>query len=126
MILVAAAVIYRDSMILIARRAPGKHLAGYWEFPGGKIELGETAENCLVREVQEELGILISVNSFLQENFHDYGDKEILLKAYLCTYLGGDLALIDHDAFQWILPDKLSQYHLAPADVPFITAITTA
>lgn len=126
MIHVAAAVIYRDSMILIARRAPGKHLAGYWEFPGGKIEPRETPEDCLIREIQEELNILISVDSFIQDNLHDYGDKRVLLKAYRCTYLSGDLFLIDHDEFQWILPDQLSQYRLAPADIPVVTTINKA
>jgi 8-oxo-dGTP diphosphatase len=123
MIPVAAAVIYRREKLLIARRAGSKHLAGYWEFPGGKIELGETPEECLVREVQEELGISIIVESFLQANLHDYGNKKVLLKAYRCKYLTGDMVLIDHDDAQWILPEQLSKYELAPADIPFVAAL---
>lgn len=123
MIPVAAAVIHQGEKILIARRSPGKHLSGYWEFPGGKIEQGETPEDCLIREIQEELSILISVDSFLQKNLHDYGEKQVLLKAYLCTYLSGDLVLVDHDEVRWILPEQLTQYQLAPADIPFIVAL---
>lgn len=126
MVSVAAAIICLREKILITRRAPGKHLAGYWEFPGGKIESGETPEECLIREIGEELSILISVDDFVQENLHDYGDKLVLLKAYRCTYISGDVALIDHDDAQWVLPEQLNQYRLAPADIPFVTAITGA
>ncbi|WP_276088647.1 8-oxo-dGTP diphosphatase MutT [Pedobacter sp. JY14-1] len=123
MIPVAAAVIYKDEKILIARRAPGKHMAGYWEFPGGKIEPGETPGQCLLREIREELGISISVGHFLGEHLHDYGEKQVLLKAYRCAYASGELILVDHDEIQWVLPEDLSQYRFAPADIPFIDAI---
>ena len=124
MIPVATAVIYKDEYVLIARRGPEKHLAGYWEFPGGKIELSETPEACLRREIEEELGINIQVNDFLMESIYDYGDKKVSLKAYRCTYLHGDITLSDHDDVRWVLPEQLSEYQLAPADMPFIAALT--
>jgi len=119
-ILVAAAIIFNNDQILIARRAPGKHLAGYWEFPGGKIEPGETPEACLIREIQEELGITIQVDSFLIENPYQYEEKQILLKAYLCSYLGGEIQLNDHDQVLWVNKNELKNYKLAPADIAFI------
>ena len=124
MIPVVAAVIYKDDKVLIARRGPEKHLAGYWEFPGGKIESGETPEACLRREIEEELGIEINVYDFLMESIYDYGDKTVSLKAYRCTYLYGDIILSDHDDVRWVLPEQLSEYQLAPADIPFIAALT--
>jgi 8-oxo-dGTP diphosphatase len=124
MILVAAAVIKKDKQVLISRRAEGKHLAGYWEFPGGKIEPGETPEACLKREVFEELSIHIEINSFLAENLHEYSEKRILLKGYLCTYISGDMRLVDHDRAEWVNIDELSNFKIAPADIPFITILT--
>ncbi|MGY3211941.1 (deoxy)nucleoside triphosphate pyrophosphohydrolase [Mucilaginibacter sp. HD30] len=124
MIPVTAAVIYKDEHVLIARRGPEKHLAGYWEFPGGKIELGETPEACLLREIEEELGIHIQVDDFLMESIYDYGHKTVSLKAYRCTYLHGGITLSDHDDVHWVLPERLSEYRLAPADIPFIATLT--
>ncbi|WP_370362893.1 (deoxy)nucleoside triphosphate pyrophosphohydrolase [Mucilaginibacter flavidus] len=98
MILVTAAIIRKEQHILIARRAQGRHLEGFWEFPGGKIEPGETPEACLKREVYEELGIQIMVDSFIMENQHDYPDKRISLQAYYCSFLSGTIRLLDHDS----------------------------
>ncbi len=123
MILVAAAVIYNNKKILIARRATGKHLAGYWEFPGGKIETDETPDECLTREIREELGISIRVDHFISENLHEYPGKIILLKAYRCTLTGGHICLVDHDDVRWIEPSALPEYRLAPADIPIATAL---
>jgi len=124
MISVAAAIIFNQNLILIARRSNGKHLAGYWEFPGGKIEADESPEACLIREIKEELGITIKVNSFLTENIHHYAEKTILLKAYHCSFTGGQIQLNDHDQIAWVLPEQLKDYVLAPADIPFINYLT--
>lgn len=121
MIEVVAAIICRDDKILVARRKHGKHLAGFWEFPGGKIEGGETSEAGLVREIKEELGIEIHVVAFLAENIHQYTEKTILLKAYNCKYMRGTISLVDHDIVQWVTLAQLKKLQMAPADIPFLS-----
>ncbi|WP_245949312.1 8-oxo-dGTP diphosphatase MutT [Lutibacter citreus] len=121
--IVTAAIIQKGNKILIARRAPNKHLSGYWEFPGGKIEEGETPEDCLKREIMEELGLEINVRSFFMENEHIYSDKKIILKAYLCELISGKIQLNDHDLFEWSEVSDLENYKLAPADIPFVKAL---
>ena len=121
--LVTAAIIKKESDILIARRAAKKHLAGYWEFPGGKIEEGETPQECLKRELEEELGIVVNVGEFFMENCHHYGGKIIHLKAYLCEHVSGDIILNDHDQFEWVDKSEFGNYKFAPADIPFINAL---
>ena len=85
MIEVVAAVIQRDEKYMIARRGPGKHLAGYWEFPGGKVEHGEAPEESLQREMQEEFSVHAKIGSYLGDNVHDYGSKVVRLMAYKVT-----------------------------------------
>ncbi|PWG78012.1 (deoxy)nucleoside triphosphate pyrophosphohydrolase [Pararcticibacter amylolyticus] len=115
MIPVAAAVIFEGEQFLIARRAPNKSQAGFWEFPGGKIEAGETPEACLKRELKEELAIEVKVNHFLAENVHRYEHISITLKAYHCSYVAGEIQLNDHDMVRWISSDEIDQYTFAPA-----------
>jgi len=117
---VSAAIIRNKNRYLIARRSPGKHLEGYWEFPGGKIEQGETAEECLVREIREELGIYIWVESFFGENLFHYDTKSVLLKAFICKRISGEITLIDHDLCEWVTAEKMNEYLIAPADIPFV------
>jgi 8-oxo-dGTP diphosphatase len=121
---VAAAIIKRGDLFLITRRASHKHLAGFWEFPGGKIETDETPEVCILRELQEELKIEVEVMSFLAEHVHDYGTIKILLKAYICLFIRGEFTLVDHDAVQWVTKDQLKLYAFAPADLPFLKLIS--
>lgn len=125
MIIVIAAILIQADKILITRRVQGKHLAGYWEFPGGKLELGETAEECLVREIKEELGICIEVHALFMENTHSYGNNTIRLKAYLCNYISGDFVLNDHDKMLWINRAELGDYTFSPADIPFVEKLKT-
>ena len=120
MIEVAAAIILHDSKVLIAKRAPHKALAGYWEFPGGKIEPNENETDCLKRELQEELDVKITVGEFLTEHYHDYGSFQILLKGYLCNFLSGTFNLIDHDEVKWISPKDILESEIAPADIPLL------
>ncbi len=120
MIDVAAAIIERDGRVLAARRRPGIHLAGCWEFPGGKVEPGETPQACLVRELQEELGVQAQIGAFVGESVYDYGGKVVRLLAYRVGQVAGELHPVDHDALRWLLPDELPTLPWAPADVPLV------
>ena len=120
MIDVTAAIIVQSGKVLAARRKPGKHLSGYWEFPGGKIEKGESPEECLVRELSEELGIEVRVNAFIGESKFDYGNKYIRLLAYKVEHVSGDFKLLDHDEIRWLAMCELDDLEWAPADLPII------
>ena len=117
---VAAAIIRKNGKFMIAKRAMYKHMGGFWEFPGGKIEKKETLENCLLRELDEELKIKVKIVRYLGENTHEYETFTILLKAYLCDFIEGEFTLIDHDEIKWVTIIELSNYPLAPADIPFL------
>lgn len=117
---VAAAVIFADDKIFAARRKPGSHLAGYWEFPGGKIEADETPEQCLIRELQEELCITTEVGQYIGESLHDYGTKVVRLMAYKVIHIFGDFKLNDHDQFCWLGINELESINWAPADIPLV------
>ncbi|MDC3134271.1 8-oxo-dGTP diphosphatase MutT [Bacteroidota bacterium] len=123
MIEVTAAIIRNNNKTLIARRGPNKHLGGYWEFPGGKIENGETPEECLVREIKEELGVSINVIEFFMDNTHHYPNKSILLKAYFCDLISGSFELTDHDKIEWIERSEFKDFKFAPADIPIINSL---
>ena len=122
---VTAAVIRQDDKIFAARRAAGKHLAGYWEFPGGKLEPGESAEDCLERELREELAIEVKVGNFLGANFHDYGSKQVRLLAYDVLWLSGEFELHDHDDCGWFTLEELRDLDLAPADIPLLSYLSS-
>jgi 8-oxo-dGTP diphosphatase len=126
MINVTAAIILHNNRVLATRRASHKHMGGYWEFPGGKIELGETPEQSLARELQEELGITVRVGEHFYSNQHKYGDKQIMLMAYRCTWAAGELILKDHDAIQWCYALELDSLNWAPADIPIVHALQKA
>lgn len=109
--------------ILVARRAPGRHLEGLWEFPGGKIEPGEEPEACLARELVEELGITCTIGRFRASCVHAYDRVTIELLAYDAVWVSGELTLKDHDAIEWAHPPRLLEIELAPADVPIARAV---
>nr|WP_125666412.1 (deoxy)nucleoside triphosphate pyrophosphohydrolase [Paenibacillus baekrokdamisoli] len=121
MIEVAAAII-EDKLgrILIARRKEGKAQEGLWEFPGGKLEKNETVQDCLRRELLEEMNIeIVSYESF-GVNDHQYGPTYIRLFAYKATYISGEIVLIDHDDYRWVYRNELNEYAFAPADIKFV------
>nr|WP_091188544.1 8-oxo-dGTP diphosphatase MutT [Paenibacillus catalpae] len=124
MIVVGAAIIENEhGQILIARRRKGKSQAGMWEFPGGKIEVGETAEDCLKRELLEEMNIEITPYAYFGVNDHHYGSTHIRLIAYQAAFVSGEITLVDHDEYRWISSDELKEFTFAPADIPFVVML---
>lgn len=123
MIEVSAAILIKDEKILLAKRSFGKHLGGFWEFPGGKLEKGEVAADSLIRELKEEFGITIQIGREFHQNIHRYGTKEIKLISYITYHLDGQFILNDHDEIVWVKPNQLLSYNLAPADIPIAEKI---
>ena len=113
---VTAGIIWRNGRLLITRRPPKGLLGGLWEFPGGKQEPGEALEDCLKREIREELGINVEVGVHLTSVEHAYTHFRITLHAFECRYRGGRIWLIGADAYQWILPRELDRFALPAAD----------
>ena len=122
MIQVTAAIIEAESRFLIARKKRGD-LSGLWEFPGGKVEPGETAEECLVREIEEEFGIMIKIDQYLATSQYSYPHISIELIGYLASYLSGELNPTDHDRVEWVSVGEMNRYNFAPADLPLIQAL---
>lgn len=117
---VTAAIIERDGRILIARRRAGDRFGGLWEFPGGKIQSGESPEECLRRELREELGVEAEVRESLATSKYDYGDFKVELLAFRVDLLTQDFRLHDHDEIRWVLPEELNQYAFPEADAPIV------
>lgn len=117
---VTAALIVKDDKVLAARRGPGKHLEGYWEFPGGKLEKSETPEQCLERELTEEFRISSRVGAYIGESVYDYGEKVVRLLGYEVEHLSGEFELVDHDEIIWLKIDQLADVKWAPADIPLV------
>lgn len=124
MIVVSAAIIHMDDKILIAQRLEGSHLEFLWEFPGGKVEEGESPEECIVREILEELGIRIEVSDIYDVVFNKYDDRTILLLVYDCEYVSGDPKPIECNAFNWVTIDELDSYKFTYADEKVINKMT--
>ena len=115
---VTAAIIQRDDKYLLARRAPGQNLAGYWEFPGGKVEADETFEDCLARELMEELNLETQVLDNFCDSVYHYERGAINLMAYRTEILDGEIQLTVHDEVGWFKPQEMLTLNLAPADIP--------
>lgn len=120
---VAAAVIYLGGKVLLTRRAPGEKLAGLWEFPGGKLEADETPQHCIVREIQEELGVGSIAGDILTESVFTYPGGTIRLIAVELTLNSTHFVLQVHDRVEWCAPCELLSYELAPADIPIAMEI---
>ena len=117
---VTAAVLAKDGKFLIAKRKKDDVLGGLWEFPGGKIEDGETAEECLAREIKEELDITIEVGELITSNRHKYPHGYFELIAYRVKYISGEIVLNDHDDFKWVTVDEMDNFEFPPADISII------
>src|SRR3954447_5941613 len=107
-LVVACALVDPDGRVLVAQRPPGKPLAGLWEFPGGKLEPGETPEACLIRELEEELGIRVASACLAPFVFasHAYEDFHLLMPLYLCRRWEGKVAAHEHKAVAWVKPNR--------------------
>jgi 8-oxo-dGTP diphosphatase len=117
---VTAAILAKEGKILIARRPASSRLANKWEFPGGKVEAGETPEACLARELKEELDIEVSIGAFLGESVYHYAHGSIRLLAYQTYWDTGGIDPKDHDEIRWVSLAELDCYEFAPADVFFV------
>ena len=122
-IIVIVAVIERDARILVTRRLPGTHLAGYWEFPGGKLEAGETHDDCLRRELREELDAEIKVGSKLHTSRFTYPSRALELHFYSCTALTEPRPMLGQE-MRWVPRSELAELQLPPADIELVRRLT--
>lgn len=120
---VVGAVIVRDNEILCAQRGPSGSLGGKWEFPGGKIEAGETPREALEREIVEELDCTIEVGAEVTTTSYEYDFGIVILTTFYCTLISGSPRLTEHAEVRWLEPSELSALDWAPADVPAVHLI---
>ena len=113
---VSAALIFRAGKLLITQRHANSHLGSLWEFPGGKREASETFEQCLIREIREELGAEIAVSELFEEIRHVYPEKSVHLKFFRCQLLAGEPQPLDCAAVKWVGPNELAQFEFPAAD----------
>ena len=124
---VAAAVIRRNGLLLATQRGYGEFRGG-WEFPGGKLQPGETAPQALVREIREELDTTVSVDAFLRTVEYDYPAFHLIMDCFWCSLVSGDLILKEHEALRWFRPEEAESIAWLPADrllLPFLRAAGT-
>jgi 8-oxo-dGTP diphosphatase len=127
-VLVAAcALIDPDGRVLLAQRPPGKSMAGLWEFPGGKVEPGEKPEDTLIRELHEELGIVVKEACLAPLTFasHSYPDFHLLMPLYVCRRWEGTVTAQEGQALTWVRPNRLREYPMPPADEPLVSHLVT-
>jgi 8-oxo-dGTP diphosphatase len=117
---VVCAIIERDGRFLIARRSAGRHLARKWEFPGGKVEAGETEVEALERELQEELGVRVTLVERLTPVEHRYPDRSLRLIAWRCTLAGSEPEAGEHEELRWIGIGEAHEYDFPEADLPIL------
>lgn len=120
-------IIDSEGRVLVCRRGEGRHLAGLWEFPGGKVDEGETSEEALTRELMEELGILVEVGKRL-ESVVEWRDAEvsICLTGYWCKISGGEVVALEHSEVRWCEISELEELAWAEADVPLVAEILSS
>lgn len=109
-----------DGNVLVAQRSAAMSLPLRWEFPGGKLEQGETAEQCLIRELKEELNVTVKIVRLFGSHIYEYPNLSINLIAFECILISGEIVLSEHVDFKWVDKEKLLDLDLADADVPFI------
>lgn len=121
----AVALVDRDGRVLIAQRPEGKSMAGLWEFPGGKIEPGETPERALIRELHEELGIDTWASCLAPLTFasHSYDDFHLLMPLYVCRKWEGITQPLENQTLKWVYARELQKYPMPAADIPLIAVL---
>lgn len=124
--LVTAGILVKDGQVLLSRRPPGDRLAGLWELPGGKIEPGESPEECLARELAEECGIEASIGSLFAESTYRYPHVAIQLMAFWVDSWRGELEMRAHDDHRWVRPSESGELPVAPADVLILARLRGA
>lgn len=117
---VTAGLIWKNGRVLIAKRPEGSHLEGYWEFPGGKQEKGESLKGCLEREIEEELGLKVKAEEALLTLDHEYQAKAISLHVFNCTPLAGEPTALECEQVRWVDPIDLKGFSFPPPDVRVI------
>ncbi|MBM2713439.1 8-oxo-dGTP diphosphatase MutT [Mesorhizobium caraganae] len=122
LLVAACALVDTDGRVLLAQRPEGKQLAGLWEFPGGKVEPGETPEQCLIRELQEEIGIETDIPCLAPLTFasHSYDDFHLLMPLFVCRRFRGIAQPKEGQVLKWVRPKQMRDYPMPPADAPLI------
>jgi len=125
LLVAAVALVDADGRVLLTERPAGKHLAGLWEFPGGKVEPGETPEAALIRELSEELGIDVAASCLAPFTFasHAYPEFHLLMPLYLCRKWSGTVAAGEGQRLAWVRPPRLADYPVPPADQPLVAML---
>ena len=128
LLVVAAALVDADNRVLLAQRPEGRSMAGLWEFPGGKVDAGETPEDALIRELKEELGISVQAPCLAPLTFasHDYGDFHLLMPLYICRRWQGLVQPREGQKLAWVEKQQLRDYPMPPADEPLIAHLLDA
>jgi 8-oxo-dGTP diphosphatase len=126
-VVAACALVDPDGRVLLAQRPEGKPMAGLWEFPGGKVETGERPEETLIRELEEELGIVVKEACLAPLTFasHTYPDFHLLMPLYVCRRWDGTVIAKEGQKLAWVRPNRLREYPMPPADVPLVAHLMT-
>lgn len=122
-LIVTAAIISHDGRILLTQRKPDAPYPLLWEFPGGKLEPEEHPEACIVREVREELAMEVAVEGIYEVVYHRYPERPVMVLAYLCSWIGGELRELEVAGHCWALPHEVPRFDLLPADIPLAERI---
>jgi 8-oxo-dGTP diphosphatase len=127
LVVAACALVDADGRVLIAERPAGRTMAGLWEFPGGKVEAGERPEETLIRELKEELGIVVKEACLAPLTFasHTYPEFHLLMPLYVCRRWDGIATAQEGQRLTWVRPNRLNEYPMPPADLPLISHLTT-
>ena len=127
LVVAACALVDADGRVLIAERPAGRTMAGLWEFPGGKVEAGERPEETLIRELKEELGIVVKEACLAPLTFasHTYPEFHLLMPLYVCRRWEGIATAQEGQRLAWVRPNRLEEYPMPPADLPLISHLTT-
>lgn len=121
---VVAAAIEKDGKFFCAQRPEGKSLGGFWEFPGGKLETGESPEQALIREIKEELNSEIEIVTYINEASYDYDFGTVIMKTYHAKLISGNLELLEHQNSTWLAPNELDTLNWAPVDQPAVELLS--